>query len=629
VRINDTLAELGSTKQRRLLALLLMRANRPVSVSELIDAIWPENPPRTARKNLQVYVCGLRKLFPDRIEYDANGYVFASDSAELDLHRFEELIATGRRAARNGDATASADLLGSAVRLWRGRPAAGLWDAGEIPADAARLWDRFVAAYEDWIDATISVGLHIEALENLDSMGESIAFSERLTISRMRALSLCGRTLEALAFYEAKRQYLAREYGIDPSPVLQAMYLSLLSPESADKPAVAVSAPSHAVRAAPHQLPRRIPDLVGRKEPLRQLLDTPGGIKVVWGQVGSGKTSLAVHAAHLVAAEYPDGNLFVRSRTPEGRTKDGASAVRELLRAAGLPAAPAAPAAAAGAAAAVAAVAVPDDAEAAVALWRSWTTDRKILLVLDDVPGEDYVDTVLPSSPDSLVIITSRSRLSGLEADQWIELGDFSESEATQLLTRLIGEQRVEKDQSAVEKIIACCGGSPLAIRVAGGKLSALPHLSLADFAARLSAGDPLSELVSGQASVEARYAQWYQALPRESKAAARRLAELSPGPFSYAEACRALAREPRHGHELRAGQAPDRAFEQLVELSVLSLSTPAAFAEVAAHSAPEVAAHPAPEVAAETYEIPPLIRRLLLRDPAFSSRPGVLAPEV
>jgi len=593
VRIDDTLVDLGSTKQRRLLALLLMRANRPVSVNELIDAIWPENPPRTARKNLQVYVCGLRKLFPDRIDYDANGYVFTSDSAEVDLHRFDELIATGRRAARNGDATASADLLGSAVRLWRGRPAAGLWEAGEIPGDAARLWDRFVAAYEDWIDATISVGLHIEALENLDSMGESIAFSERLTISRMRALSMCGRTLEALAFYEAKRQYLAREYGIDPSPVLQAMYLSLLSPESQEKPAVAASVPPPAVHAATHQLPRRLPDLVGRKEPLRQLLegpsgmDGPGGIKVLWGQVGAGKTSLAVHAAHLVAARYPDGNLFVRSRTPQGGAKDGASVVRELLRAVGL------------------AVAVPDDPEAAVALWRSWTTDRKILLVLDDVPGEDYVDAVLPSSPESLVIITSRSRLSGLEADQWIELDDFSEWEASQLLARLIGEPRVEKDQSAVAKIIACCGGSPLAIRVAGGKLSALPHLSLADFAGRLSAGDPLSELVSGQASVEARYTQWYQGLPREAQAAARRLAELSPCSFTYAEACQALARD---------GHAPDRTFELLVELSVLSVSMPPVFAEVSAHSAARIELPPA-----EGYEIPPLIRRLLLRDPAVS----------
>jgi DNA-binding SARP family transcriptional activator len=598
VRINDTSVELGSTKQRRLLALLLMRANRAVSVNELIDAIWPENPPRTARKNLQVYVCGLRKLFPGRIEYDANGYVFASDSAELDLHRFDELIATGRRAARNGDATASADLLGSAVRLWRGRPAAGLWEAGEIPADATRLWDRFVAAYEDWIDATISVGLHIEALENLDSMGESIGFSERLTISRMRALSLCGRTLEALAFYEAKRQYLAREYGIDPSPVLQAMYLSLLSPESRDKPAAGSGAPPPAVQAATHQLPRRIPDLIGRKEQLRQLLDGPGGIKVVWGQVGAGKTSLAVHAAHQIAAEYPDGNLFVRSQTPEGGVKDGASVVRELLRAVGL------------------SVAVPDDPEAAAALWLSWTTDRKILLVLDDVPSEDYVDAVLPSSPESLVIITSRSRLSGLDADQWIELGDFSEWEASQLLARLIGERRVEKDHSAVEKIIACCGGSPLAIRVIGGKLSALPHLSLADFAARLSAGDPLSELVSGQASAEARYTRWYQGLPHDSKAAARRLAELSPGPFSYAEACRALARE---------GHAPDRTFEMLVELSVLSTSTSAAFGEVTAHSAGEVTAHSAGEVAAaaQTYEIPPLIRQLLLRDPAFSPGSG------
>ena len=581
VRINDTLADLGSTKQRRVLALLLMRVNKVVSVSELIDAVWPEDPPRTARKNLQVYVCGLRKLLPGRIQHDANGYVFTSDSAELDVHRFEELTAAGRRAARNGEAAAAADLLGAAVRLWRGRPAAGLWEPADTPGDAARMWDRYVAAYEDWIDATVSIGLHIEALENLDSMADSIAFSERLTISRMRALSLCGRTIEALAFYEAKRQYLAREYGIEPSPVLQAMYVDLLSPETGEKQAAVSREPARASHAAMHQLPRRIPDLVGRKEALGRLLEKPAGIKVVWGQVGAGKTSLAVHAAHLVAAEYPDGNLFVRSHTPEGQAKDGASVVRELLRVAGLP------------------VDVPDDPEAAAALWRSWTTDRKILLVLDDVPGENYVDAVLPSSPESLVIITSRSRLSGLEADQWIELGDFTECEAALLLARLIGEQRVDQDHTAVAKIIGCCGGSPLVIRVIGGKLSALPRLSLADFAARLCAGDPLAELVSGQASAEARYTQWYQRLPQEAQAAARCLAGLSRGPFTYLEACQALSRE---------GYAPDRTFELLVELSVLP--TPTASGEVTAHAGTS----PDGSGPAETYEIPPLIRRLLLR---------------
>jgi DNA-binding SARP family transcriptional activator len=579
VRVDDAEMELGSTKQRRVLALLLMRANRAIAVNELIDTVWSENPPRTARKNLQVYVCGLRKILSDQIRYGANGYVFESGSSELDLIRFDELTAAGRRAARNGNAAASGDLLGSAVRLWRGKPAAGLWEPDQTPADAARLWDRFLAAYEDWIDSIISVGLHVEALENLDSMEESIAFRERLVISRMRALSLCGRTLEALSFYEAKRQYLAREYGIDPSPVLQAMYLSLLSPESHGAPIMFANTPPQAAQAATHQLPRRIPDLVGRQDQLRQILEDPAGIKVLWGRVGTGKTSLAVHAAHLVSDEHPDGSLFVRSRTPDGQAKDSAAAVRELLSAVGLSAA------------------IPDDPEAAAALWRSWTTDRKILLVLDDVPGEDYADAVLPSSPESLVLITSRSRLSGLEADQWIELGDLTEWEASQLLARLIGERRVEAEYPAIAKIVACCGSSPLAIRVIGGKLSALPHLSLADFAARLSAADPFSELVSGQTSVEARYARWYEGLPEESRAAARCLAELSPGPFTHIEACQALA---------FAGHAPDRTFELLLELGMLSAS--AAFDEVTAHAVADVTVH------AEMYDMPPLMRRFLLR---------------
>lgn len=579
VRANGTEVELGSIKQRRLLAFLLMRANKAISVTELIDAIWTENPPRTAKKNLQVYVCGLRKVLGDRIQYGPNGYVLIVDSGELDLLRFEEFTAAGRRAARNGDAAAAMDLLRPAVRLWRGKPTAGLWDGGEVPSDAGRLWDHFAAAYEDWIDATISVGLHIEALENLDAMEDTFNFRERLTISRMRALSLCGRTLEALAFYEAKRQFLAREYGIDPSPVLQTMYHSLLSPESYGAPVMFANTPQQPAPIAPYQLPREIPDQVERAEPLSQILQRPAGIKVVWGRVGTGKTALAVHAAHLMAEDFPDGTLFVRSSAADGQQKNGAGAVRELLSAVGLSAG------------------VPDDPEAAVALWRSWTTGRKILLVLDDVPDEDYADTVLPSSPESLVIITSRSRLSGLEANQWIELADFTEWEASQLLARLIGERRVDRERQAVAGIIASCGSSPFAIRVIGSKLSAVPHLSLADFAARLAGGDPFAELVSGQVSVEARYAKWYQGLPEESRAAARCLAELSAEPFTQIEACQALAFE---------GHSPDRAFELLLERGMLSASE--AFDEVTAHAVADVTLH------AEMYEMPPLMRRFLLR---------------
>jgi hypothetical protein len=207
------------------------------------------------------------------------------------------------------------------------------------------------------------------------------------------------------------------------------------------------------------------------------------------------------------------------------------------------------------------------------------------------------VDALVPSSPDSLVTVTSRSRLSGLEADLWIELGDLSERAAVKLLGRLIGAARVENEHAAVAKIIKSCGSSPLAIRVIGGKLAPLAHLSLTEFADRLSSADPFAELVSGQASVQDRYARWYQELPEESKAAARCLAELSSAPFTHIEACQALA---------FAGFAPDRTFELLFELSMLSTSEQ--FDEVTAHAVADVTLH------AEMYEMPPLMRQFLLR---------------
>ena len=578
-RANDADIELGGTKQRRLLAVLLLRANQAVAASEIIDGLWPDNPPRTARKNLQVYVCELRKKLGDRIRTSGGGYVFGAGAAELDLLRFEDLTVAGRRAARNGNPAAAADLLGAAVRLWRGKPAAELWEPGEMPHEASRLWERFVTAYEDWIDATIALGRDSEALESLDTIDGSVTFRERLAVSRMRALSRCGRTLEALSFYEDKRQYLAREYGIDPSPVMQAMYRNLLSPQSCEVPASISEIHQHAVLAGPHQLPRRIPDLIGRSEPLRLIAKQPTGVTIIWGRVGVGKTSLAVHAAHQLAAGYPDGSLLVRSRTADGRRKGSPSATSELLRAAGLSAA------------------APADPETAAALWRSWTAGRKILLVLDDVPGEDYVEDLLPSSPDSLTLVTSRSRLSGLDADLWVELGDFTEDEAATLLSRLIGERRVAAESAAVTQIIACCGSSPLAIRVIAAKLAAMPRLPLTEFADRLATADPLAELVSGKTSVADRYAAWYEGLPAEGKAAARCLARLSSGPFTLVEARQALA---------AAGQTPDRALELLLELSMLP--TTAALDEVTAHA--DVTIH------VEMFQVPPLVRWFLLRDP-------------
>jgi DNA-binding SARP family transcriptional activator len=578
VRAGGTEIDLGSTKQRRLLAMLLMRSNSAVTVSCLIDAVWLDNPPRTARKNLQVYISGLRKIFPGRISYSWSGYVFRAAAGELDLLRFDELSAAGRRAIRGGDSAAAVDLLGSAVGLWDGRVADGLWEPGQGPDETARLRDRYLAVYEDWIDAMISVGSHVEALENMDSTGDPGGFRERTVMSRMRALQLCGRIVEALSFYEEKRQYLAHEYGIDPSPVLQGMYQSLLVPSYQGVTDMFESTQSSAVAEPAWQLPRPLPDLVERPE-LRDLIRVTTGIKVIWGRVGTGKTVLAVHAAHLLSEDFPDGVLFLASRSQEGTPKSVLAAVRELLCAVGLSAA------------------VPADEAAATGLWRSWTRSRKVLLLIDDAPGEDFADILLPSSPESLVLVTSRSRLSGLEADQWVEVGEFTEGEAIALLGRLIGVDRTGREPGATARIAAFCSGSPLAIRAAAGKLSALPRMPLADFASRLDDGDPFPGVIAGQGAAEQRYERWFAELPDEGKAAARCLAAFSGGSFTHTEARQALAFE---------GFAPDRVFELLAEHGMVTAAP--APDEVTAHALADVASY------AELYELPPLVRGFLAR---------------
>ena len=224
----------GPFKQRLLLALLLCRCNSVVLVEQLIDTLWWDGPPRTAHKNIQVYISHLRKLLtadgrPSRLRYRPPGYQLVLTPAEVDALRFEDLSRAGRLALRRGDPSTAAASMRQALGLWRGPALADLQLSPALREEAARLDDRRLSAYEDWFEAELALGNHAEVLEQIEGVVRAHPLRERLRSHQLTALYRGGRQAEALAEYDNHRQLLAAELGLDPSPALRRLYQNILS----------------------------------------------------------------------------------------------------------------------------------------------------------------------------------------------------------------------------------------------------------------------------------------------------------------------------------------------------------------------------------------------------------------
>ncbi|MEU3653215.1 BTAD domain-containing putative transcriptional regulator [Streptomyces sp. NPDC032161] len=569
---------LGPRKQRLVLAMLLSRPNTPVPVDVLTDAVWPDAPPRTARKNLQVYVSSARALLgarcsggPDgddreRLAHSCGGYVLRVGEEELDSLRFRSLAAAGRRAADEGDPSAAAGLLRQALDLWQGPPLHGLCDSPEVAAEAERLEARCLTVHEDWAETEISLGRASAVVDGLRDLAERHPLRERIRTAWMDALHRTGRRAEALAVYDDYRQSLARELGLEPGAAIAARHRAILTGRGdGDRPRSASGAGSRTPAAsgrasrpmpapgqgkaatpapaaapvpvsptAPPALPAVLPDFTGRGEQLRELLDVldgeSGRVVVVTGAAGTGKTALAVRAARLLAERYPDGLIHLRVRDERGVVRPPSGLAGELLRRAGA-ADPAGP--------------VPEpDAER----WRYWAAGHRPLVVLDDVPDEGTVRELLPGTGRGSFVLTARGQLAGLAPVHRMALPPLAPAEALELLGRLIGPGRVGLDRAAALRIAESCGHLPLAVRVSGMRLAVMRHLPLAEYAERLADPDgALDELVAGDVSVRAGLASGWQDLSSGSRPALARLARtVREGPFTLPEATAAFGCDER-----------------------------------------------------------------------------------
>jgi predicted ATPase/DNA-binding SARP family transcriptional activator len=300
---------LGGPKQRALLAeLLLLHGGAVLPRDHLVDALWGEHPPSSARSSLQVYVHGLRRVLgPERIETHGTGYRVCVDPDELDSTRFERLIDDAERALADGLPADAAEDLARALALWAGPPLADVADHPVARTAAPRLEELHLRALELHNDARLALGEHDAVLPELDSLVKEHPYRERLREQQVLALYRAGRQQEALEAYRAARDALVEELGIEPGPALQALERAVLRQ---DETLAAPAAPAR--RPA---LPSPPTSLVGRRLEIAavEAMLRRDDIRLVTltGPGGTGKTRLALAVAQSLAKELREGAVFV------------------------------------------------------------------------------------------------------------------------------------------------------------------------------------------------------------------------------------------------------------------------------------------------------------------------------
>ncbi|GAA3931414.1 AfsR/SARP family transcriptional regulator [Actinoplanes auranticolor] len=518
-------AAITAGRDRVVLAMLLLQCGRIVAVEDLIDAVWEDRPPATARGQLQTCVSRLRRtLGPDLILTDPAGYGIRCAPDQLDATDFTRMIAQARAVAAGGDAEAARKLFREALTLWRGPVLAGL-EVRAVRQRGAVLDEQHGLAVEDRMDLELAGGRDPDLIAELTGLVEQFPLRERLRAQLMLALHRAGRQADALAEYRRIREHWQQELGIEPGAALQDLHRQILLGELTEPQSPAPGP------AAVDSLPRAVGDFTGREQLTARLLATMDeagalpAVRVIDGMAGSGKTTFAVHLAGLLRDRFPDAGLFVdlqghsdqRPLLPE-------AALVTLLRQLGVPADQ-----------------IPDHLDERIRLWRGQLATRRSIVVLDNAASTAQVLPLLPASGATPVLITSRRRLTGLDGVHPESLPVLDDAEAVALLERIVGA-RVAAEPEAALDVIRRCGRLPLAIRLAGARLAHRPRWRVADLLRRL--GDAaLPELAAEDRTVASAFALSYGQLPERTRRMFRLLG-VHPGERFEVLAAAALADE-------------------------------------------------------------------------------------
>ncbi|WP_433265051.1 BTAD domain-containing putative transcriptional regulator [Actinosynnema sp. CS-041913] len=512
VSADGVAVRLGAAKRRTVLAALALELNRVVSGDRLLSLVWDGSPPPQAKAALQGHIAQLRKVLAGGVALitRAPGYVLTGDRDAVDVFRFEDLVAAARDAV---DETA-VGLLTGALALWRGPLLADVPGEEVREAVSGRLEELRLVAVQELSTRLFRLDRAADAVPGLRDAVGACPLREPLVARLVLALHWTGRQAEALEVFHRTREHLADELGVDPGPELRDAYQAVLAGDTAPKPVERGPAPA--------QLPREHRGFVGRESELSDLAESLRGdsaIGLLVGPAGVGKTALALHWAHRVAADFPDGQLFVNLRGfDETEPLDPRTALVGFLRALGLTDSQ---------------IAV--DLEAQAAQYRSLLAGRRVLVFLDNARSAEQARPLLPGSAGCLVLVTSRHRLDDLvvmEGASALHVQVLPEEGAEDLLAAVLGRHRIEQEPDAVAELAELCDRLPLALRIAGARLASRPRWTiqslvdeLRDEQHRLSA----LELPEAGRGIHAALAVSYRELPEGAARLLRRLG-LHPG---------------------------------------------------------------------------------------------------
>jgi DNA-binding SARP family transcriptional activator/tetratricopeptide (TPR) repeat protein len=551
----DRTLDIGGPTARAVMAVLLLRGQAGVTIEGLRDAVWGAE--GASRESVYHYVSSLRSALAAAgtdaaVEGRRPGYRMVVAADAVDWHRFKRLVTLARRARDGGNRDEAAELLTAARKLWFGSPLEGIGD--RLAGPRREMQEAHLVATEDLAAVEAARGRPDQVVELLEQAAADHPGRERTTRLLIDALVALGRHGETGVVYLRTHRFLAEHHGLSPSAALTAAYEAGLR---ADKPqahprtaarsahaspaeAQSVGAQSADVGHGPSGLePLPLPAIftgrgieldrvVAALQPIPSSRPAVCGIS---GMPGVGKTTLALHAARSLAHAYPGGCLFVdlHGFTTGSRPENPGDVLDRLLRRLG-----------------VSGEHVPHHLDDRAALWRQRLNGRQVLLILDDVRDVAQARPLLPQVPGCGTLITSRVRLAALDEAELIGLGVLPAVDGAALFRSVAGARLSSEPDSAagVDRIVAACGGLPLAIRIAAARFRTEPD-PLTDLCARLEDQQArLAELDDGDRSVFSTLTLSYAALPPDLQRAFALLG-VHPGTDLELHAAAALVDRP------------------------------------------------------------------------------------
>ncbi|MFF5177114.1 tetratricopeptide repeat protein [Micromonospora sp. NPDC000316] len=538
---------LGTPKQQTVLAMFALHPGRLVTAEELIDELWCENPPRSALPNVRTYAARLRRIFDSSdvgrgaLAREGSGYRLNLPPENIDSFRFVADHHHSRSLVAAGELQQAAALLERATSRWQGQLLAGLSLGPVLSAHRQAMDEEHLLAVELLADLHLRTGRDDLAIPLMREVVARHPLREPAYLLLMRALRDRGDNAEALVAYDEIRSRLTTELGVAPGANIEELRRRIATEVPQPFPAAptrreategrsATIAPARTAdstterthRASPvDHLPRAVTDFVGRGDVLSRLVtetrrveDRVPAVHILDGMAGSGKTTLAVHLARQLSAQYPDAMLFIDlCGHGEKNQVEPARALVTLLRQLEVPAEQ-----------------VPVEFEARVDLWRRELARRRSVIVLDNAASSEQILPLLPTEPTAVVLVTSRRRLSHPDVGPSQTLPVLTTQESVDLLASSVGRDRVVAEPDAAVEVVRRCGRLPLAIRLAGARLAHRRGWRLADLAEQMDgATAALRHLAGEESTISGAFAASYEPLPESTKRVFRFLS-LYPG---------------------------------------------------------------------------------------------------